>query len=216
MAWRAIQDNVDESESLAALSDFGERLYWRLVAKADAWGRLPGSLAKVRARCVPLLQKNDAAIHDALVELEHVGRLHRYEIDGAWIIEVADFCRNQPRDATRSRKPSAFPEYQEKRDVAATVPQVAVLEGDGESLGAEGSKTSLPFDKELLTTKLLEEIGEHGDSNTPEQIRVLTQRLPAGAIAKVCESLSRNGIENRAAYAVAALQSEFLELAERR
>ncbi len=102
------------------------------------------------------------------------------------------------------------------------MPQVAVLEGDGEaegdgeSLGAEGSKTSLPFDKELLTTKLLEEIGEHGDSNTPEQIRVLTQRLPAGAIAKVCESLSRNGIENRAAYAVAALQSEFLELAERR
>lgn len=109
MGWRAIQDNVDESESLAELTDFAERLYWRLVAKSDPWGRLPGSIAKIRARCVPLLETPPARIHDALNELEHVNRIARYETAGVSVVQIVDFDENQPTDLLRKRGKSLLP-----------------------------------------------------------------------------------------------------------
>jgi hypothetical protein len=224
LGWRAIQDNVDESESLAALSDFAERLYWRLVAKADSWGRLPGSTGKVRARCVPLLPKTDEEIQAALTELHEVGRVFWHEVDGRWFLEIADFCRNQPRDATRTRKDSAFPEYQGKREVAASRGETAPrgrwereteISSIGERSG-DPAANGLPVDRELETQKLLAAIGKDADENTPAVIRALVKRLPESSVAKVRESLEIQKPRNCAQYAVKALQSEFAELAGQR
>lgn len=98
MAWRAINDTVNESLTLAELSDFSERLFWRLVAHADPWGRLAGDTAKVRARCCALLNRTDQEIATALDELEATYRISRYEADGVRVLEVSDWEQNQPTD----------------------------------------------------------------------------------------------------------------------
>jgi hypothetical protein len=246
MAWRAIQDNVDESESLAALSHFAERLHWRLVAKADAWGRLPGSPAKVKARCVPLLDVSTAEIGEALDELDQVGRILRYDVGGDAFIELVGFEENQPRDARRTKalvsrfpSPDAATVPHQRREGAATARQVAASlstsamprgcrEGAAQEVEAEGERekdieavrsetTGLPIDLERETVALLAAIGDAADANTPDVVRALAKRLPLAALVKVRESLqTQPRIDNRAAYAVGALQSEFAELATRR
>lgn len=98
MSWRAIQDTVPESTSLAALTHFAERLYWRLVSQADPWGLLPGTEPKIRARCVPLLSVSDHELTEALEELVRAGRIILYLEQGVWTCEITDWDRNQPRD----------------------------------------------------------------------------------------------------------------------
>lgn len=109
MTWRAIQDTVAFSESLAALSSTAERLYWRIVAQTDGHGRLPGAPTKVRAKCCPLLVLSDSDIAAALDELVRAERIEHYCIDGDWFIQVIDFEKNQPRDLLRKRGDSKFP-----------------------------------------------------------------------------------------------------------
>ncbi len=113
MSWRAIQDSVATSESLAALNDFEERLFWRLVAKSDAWGRLPGSPRKIKALCAPLVARaTETRITEALDGLENHGRLTRYEVEGRPYCQLVDFDENQPRDAignSRGRYQSQIP-----------------------------------------------------------------------------------------------------------
>ena len=87
----------------------------------------------------------------------------------------------------------------------------AEAEAEKEVVLAERSVTSLPIDKELSTARLLEVIGPHADGKTPDQVRALATLLPQGSIVKVCESVGRAGVKNRAAYAVMALQSEIEE-----
>lgn len=99
MSWRAIQDSVATSESLSALSDFAERLFWRLLAKSDPWGRLPGSPRKIKGLCVPLIARaSETRIEKALEELASSGRILCYEVDGSAFIEIVDFDSNQPKD----------------------------------------------------------------------------------------------------------------------
>ena len=111
MAWRAIQDTVGRSVSLAALSDLAERLYWRFLGNSDPWGRLDGHPAKVRAQCFPMLyQVTDAAAGVALRELADVHRIQVYEHDGKAYIQILDFEQNQPGEVYRKRRPSKLPD----------------------------------------------------------------------------------------------------------
>ena len=87
---------------------------------------------------------------------------------------------------------------------------------DSPAVPRETTPNGLPIEKEQLTAKLLASIGKDADEQTPTVIRALTSRLPEGSIVKVLESVKTGKAKNRAAYAVAALQSEFAELAERR
>lgn len=110
MAWHAIHDSVDESQSLSALSDFAERLYWRLLAKSDPWGRMRGETHKLKARCVPLVKRaTEQRIEDALSELVAVGRVTRYSHEGAEYLEIVDHDKHQPSEFTRRRKASKYP-----------------------------------------------------------------------------------------------------------
>jgi hypothetical protein len=73
----------------------------------------------------------------------------------------------------------------------------------------------LPFEKERLTVELLSAIGDDADERTPDVVRSLAKRLPESALVKVNESLRTQRPQNRASYAVGALQSEFAEIASR-
>lgn len=114
MAWRAIQDTVSASESLASLTDFAERLFWRMLAKTDPWGRLPGSARKIRAICVPLVPRaTEQKIEGALNELHEAGRIVRYESDNTLYVQIVDFEKSQPSDVlgrSGNRYDSRYPE----------------------------------------------------------------------------------------------------------
>lgn len=109
MAWRAIQDTVGRSESLAGVTDFAERLYWRLLAHSDAHGRLHGSPAKVRALCLPLIETSDERLGAALLELAEIGRIWVYEVDDEPAIQIVGFEENQPKELLRKRGESRLP-----------------------------------------------------------------------------------------------------------
>lgn len=110
MAWRAINDTVGHSESLAAVSDLAERIYWRLLAHSDAYGRIPASPSKTRAMCFPLLNVSSQDVGEALSELEQVKRILAYEVDGLAAIQLTAFEENQPKEFIRRRGASRLPE----------------------------------------------------------------------------------------------------------
>lgn len=109
MSWRAIQDTVGRSESLAAVSDRAERLYWRLLAHSDSYGRLNASPAKLRAQCWPLLELDDQAAGAALLELARVGRIRVYHADGVHVLELDAFEYHQPVAAIQKRGKPKLP-----------------------------------------------------------------------------------------------------------
>ena len=108
MTPRVIAQSVSQSRSLAQLSDFAERLFWRLVASADDWGRLPAYPERVKAQCLPTLPHTLDAIADALGELEAAGRIARYREAYVETVQILDFDRYQPV-AQLSRQPSRYP-----------------------------------------------------------------------------------------------------------
>lgn len=111
MAWRAISDSVPHSESLAGLTDGAERLYWRMVAVSDWWGRLEGKPRKVKAKTMPMVKRTDAQIARQLVELVEAGRILVYESEGEPFVQIVDFDKHQPTEYIRKRgKASKFPE----------------------------------------------------------------------------------------------------------
>lgn len=83
---------------------------------------------------------------------------------------------------------------------------------------SETTAHGLPEEKEILAGKILGAVGSDADEGTEFVVIALARRLPESSLAKVFESLvaNRATIKQRGRYAVGALQSEFLERAERR
>jgi hypothetical protein len=114
---RVILPSVNESGSLASLSDFAERLYWRMLAVSDEWGRLSGAPDKIRFRCISRLERSEADIEAALDELIAAGRIERYCEGGKWTTQLLDFNKQQPYEVwgrqnlrhQRSRFPDKTP-----------------------------------------------------------------------------------------------------------
>lgn len=104
MSYRAIQSSVPYSERLAGLSDGAERLWWHVLAVSDAWGRLPGSLPKLRALAIPLMKISDARLRRLLREIVDAGLVFIYTCErGDAVIQVERFEENQPKNVTRFR-----------------------------------------------------------------------------------------------------------------
>lgn len=217
MTWRAIKDNVDESESLAAVSDFAERVYWRLLAKSDSWGRLPGSPAKIRARCLPLLGGvTDEHIAGALGELHTVGRIDWYEIDGEFFVQLVDFDAHQPKSLIARRGEPSFPAPPDARP-RTTTPAGSLLDRDREedrekssykppleTPGRAAEKNTSKNGKDAarpategrrnghgsLTWDNVHEILADRDDRTASVIRAFSRGLPEAALHTAVESLT--------------------------
>lgn len=108
MSWRQLHDSVSSSRSLASVSDAAERLFWRILAQTDAWGRMRGEPVKVRVLCAPMLAWNDATVAKLLTELESVGRVQVYADGEDVCLQVVDFEKHQTRPI-RNRGESRFP-----------------------------------------------------------------------------------------------------------
>lgn len=149
MSWRQIHSSVATSESLSSISSDAERLFWRVLAQTDAWGRLDGRPAKVLARCCPMIPWTTSTVENLLVELEVAGRIVRYDT----ACQVLDFDQHQPY-SSRRRGSSLFPEAPAPRGTTpansgsvlefpgVVLPKGGGREGEGEGEGIVKEKES--------------------------------------------------------------------------
>jgi hypothetical protein len=85
----------------------GRLLYLGLRAQADHYGRLPGDPAWVKGKVFPYDNDIDlAAAGQMLKELDALGRVLRYEVDGKPYLVLPCIARHNPPAGT---KPSEFP-----------------------------------------------------------------------------------------------------------
>lgn len=103
---RLIRESALTSESLGQLSDFAERLFWRLTTAADDYGRFIANPAVVSGRCVPLVSgANLRRIKDALIELETADTIRLYEADGKQFGYFPAWSKYQQTRAKKSKYP---------------------------------------------------------------------------------------------------------------
>lgn len=91
MPIRMLRDWTDSS-TLEQVSAEGERLFTRLIMKADDYGRFHADARLVRALCFPLSESIKADhVRKWLDELHRNGLLVRYEADGKDLLAIVNF-----------------------------------------------------------------------------------------------------------------------------
>lgn len=103
---RVIRDVGLTSRKLAAASDFGERLYWRLYQAVDDFGRFYGDPAIIRARCCPLMldHKSESDVRIARDHLASLGLIVLYRAGTEEVVQITKW--EQRVRANKSRFPS--------------------------------------------------------------------------------------------------------------
>jgi hypothetical protein len=135
VTWRAIHDDVNISRSLTRLSDFAERLYWRMLAMSDDCGRGPGEVMTLTALCIPTLLKATADVQEALEELTRAGLIRLYLSKDAWAYEIVNFDQRQLVQKMKVRRskytaPPGEPIVDSQLQISAGSPPVEERTGD--------------------------------------------------------------------------------------
>jgi hypothetical protein len=120
---RIARDSARTSKTLAQLTDFGERGFWRLLLAADDFGRFQADPALVLAACFPRMMATVtlSMCEQMLRECVAVGLIDLYEVDGA---QYGQFVK---ADAyfTRRAKHSKYPAAMHVRSIrVASAPEV--------------------------------------------------------------------------------------------
>lgn len=81
MPTRYIKESARTSKNLSAVSDFSERLFWRLVTTADDFGRFLACAAIVKSACFPLSETmKSSRVEHALQEIASNKLIGLYEV----------------------------------------------------------------------------------------------------------------------------------------
>jgi len=110
---RWLRDSILASRTLAELSDFAERLFFRLLVVSDDYGRFNSDPAILRSVCFPLLTDKikSARIEKALNELIRSRIARFYLTEGKVIGELINFTRFQQPRAKKSKFPEPGHEF---------------------------------------------------------------------------------------------------------
>lgn len=105
---RSIHPEACDSEKLAALSDSAERTFFRLLTHTDDEGRAEDRPKLLAAKLYPLHDDKGAGTVDTdLDEIQEVGLLVRYSVDGRCYLAITTFGDWQkPRHPTPSKLPA--------------------------------------------------------------------------------------------------------------
>ena len=115
---RSIHPEACDSDKLAMLTDSAERTLWRLITHTDDEGRGEDRPKLLAAKLYPLVDDKTADDIDRdLDELEQVGLLVRYEVDGRRYYAIPTFDDWQ---SPRHPKPSKHPAPPEPAPVRRT------------------------------------------------------------------------------------------------
>lgn len=81
MPTRYIKESARTSRNLWAVSDFSERLFWRLITTADDFGRFMACTLIVKSTCFPLVDSMKASrVERALEEMAHCELIQLYQV----------------------------------------------------------------------------------------------------------------------------------------
>lgn len=107
MPSRIIKESITTSESLAAVSADAERLFWRLVVKADDYGLYYGNPKILSSMCFPLNPPAEKKIQSWLAELVGQGMVGTYtsEEDGKQYLKLLSWDKHQQTRAKKSKYP---------------------------------------------------------------------------------------------------------------
>ena len=103
---RSIKPVACRSRKLAALTDGGERLWWRMQVHADDEGRLEDDPEMIGHDAVPLLGWSPDLVDALLGEMAEVGLIQRYHHGERPLIQVVNFTAYQKPNR---RTPSEWP-----------------------------------------------------------------------------------------------------------
>jgi hypothetical protein len=109
---RMVSKVISISEKVNSLSLFGRLLYTWMIPHADDFGRLPGSPAKVKFLVVPMADESKQDVEQALADMDKIGVIQWYEIEGEQFIQITNFDEHQT--GLHKRTKSKFPEPPEK------------------------------------------------------------------------------------------------------
>lgn len=105
---RMVSKVISLSEKVNSLSLFGRLLYTWMIPHADDFGRLPGSPAKVRVLVVPFCDETIRDVENELADMNRIGIIRWYEVDGERFIQIVNFENHQ--QGLHKRTKSKFPE----------------------------------------------------------------------------------------------------------
>src|SRR3990172_7670012 len=104
---REIKESCRSSPTLNSLSDFAERLFWRLTTVADDFGRFPADPRFIRSECFPLRDDlKTGRVQKAYQELITCGLVTAYADNGRTYGLFVTWEKHQRRRALHSKYPT--------------------------------------------------------------------------------------------------------------
>lgn len=241
MAWLKIDDGFVEHEKVMGLSDRAFRLHMTALcqcAKNLTDGLVDPSrlriVAAIVGRPIPASVKElvEAGLWAPDGDCYRINDYLEYNPPAVKVKKERENAKERMRSARAARSGEHRAERSAEQDgngvgERSGTPSRPVPNARTDTVSQESSKGRpslrpdaaaevLPITHEHQLTRLLRAIGLHGDIGTEQILRSAVVGLPEGSLAKVCESVeTQRNIKDRAAYAVAALQSEHLEQGSR-
>ena len=129
MPTRYIKESCRTSKNLQALSDFSERLFWRLLTTADDYGRCLACPEIIRAACFPLNSKLPLTqINKALSDLQTNHLISVYTVGDRHYAEFVTFSLHQGQPRAKTSK---YPDKSSSANICTQMPAIAPDLGDG-------------------------------------------------------------------------------------
>lgn len=119
---RIIKESICTSETIDQLTAEEERLFYRLIVKADDYGRFDGRAAVVRSTCFPL-RVDDVTTEQVEAWLQRLATsdlIRFYEVDGRRYIFFPTWETHQQKRAKHSKYPQPPARKNSKRTSAST------------------------------------------------------------------------------------------------
>ena len=104
---RIIRESICTSESLAQISAAAERLWWRIIAQADDFGRMDARTQVIIGQCLTsfLGTVRPKEVESWLQELVNSELLHFYHAAGKRYLQIVKWDKYQTRRAKHSKYP---------------------------------------------------------------------------------------------------------------
>lgn len=121
MPTRFIKESCRSSKNLDKLTDFEERLWWRLITTADDFGRFMACPELVRSACFPFKTLPTKTIVAALHSLQTHDLIRLYSVDDRQYGEFAKWEKHQGKPRAKESKYPAFFDTQENHMLASAM-----------------------------------------------------------------------------------------------
>lgn len=102
---RIIKESICTSDTIESLTWFEEVLFYRLLVKADDYGRYEGRAAIIKGTCFPLKDVTVKDIEKALNKLSAVGLVNLYRVHGKPYLQLVTWGKHQQIRAKKSKYP---------------------------------------------------------------------------------------------------------------